>query len=95
MYWLRCGPQWGAGRLEAGCTFGVNKDSEDDVGEPNELDRARRHFLKAAAYTAPAVLATITLNKAHAQASCNPSTCMPGVCNPNDCMPLSCNPLGG
>ena len=62
----------------------------DEAGEPNELDRARRHFLKAAAYTAPAVLATITVNKAHAQqASCMPSTCMPGPCNPNvGCMPI-------
>ena len=67
---------------------------KDDVGEPTELDRARRYFLKAAVYTAPAILATITLNKAHAQPSCNPSTCMPGACNPNGCMPLQCMPMG-
>ncbi|UCH29436.1 MAG: hypothetical protein JSV06_14435 [Myxococcales bacterium] len=64
------------------------------MGEPNELDRARRHFLRAAAYAAPAILATITVDKAGAQAaSCNPSTCMPGVCNPNNCNPLNCMPL--
>ena len=67
----------------------------DEAGEPSELDRARRHFLKAAAYTAPAILATITVNKAHAQASCSPSTCMPGACNPNGCMPLNCMPMTG
>lgn len=67
---------------------------KNDAGDRNELDRARRHFLKAATYTAPAILATITLNRAHAQAaSCNPSTCAPGVCNPNDCMPLACMPF--
>ena len=66
----------------------------NDGGETNELDRARRHFLRAAAYVAPAILATITLNKAHAQASCNPSTCMPGVCNPNGCNPITgCMPV--
>lgn len=70
---------------------------KDDVGDTNELDRARRHFLKAAAYTAPAVLATITLNKAHAQTpSCMPSTCMPGICNPNGCNPVTgCMPATG
>ncbi|MGD8317968.1 MAG: hypothetical protein PVH21_00765 [Myxococcales bacterium] len=68
---------------------------KDDVGDTKELDRARRHFLKAAAYTAPAILATITLNKARAQASCNPSTCMPGTCNPNGCNPLNCMPFAG
>lgn len=68
---------------------------KEDAGEPTELDRARRYFLKAAAYTAPAILATITLNKAHAQtASCNPSTCMPGACPPNGCNPLNCMPFG-
>jgi len=66
-----------------------------DEGETSELDRARRHFLRATAYVAPAILATITLNKAHAQASCSPSTCMPGVCNPNGCNPLICMPAGG
>ncbi|MBW2687767.1 MAG: hypothetical protein JRE19_17910 [Deltaproteobacteria bacterium] len=64
----------------------------NDGGETNELDRARRHFLRAATYVAPAILATITLNKAHAQASCNPTTCNPGVCNPNNCNPATCNP---
>ena len=65
----------------------------NDAGETDELDRARRHFLRAATYVAPAILATITLNKAHAQgASCNPSTCNPGVCNPNGCNPVTCNP---
>ncbi len=64
------------------------------VGKSDELDRARRRFLKVAAYTAPAVIATISIDKAHAQApSCNPSTCMPGVCNPNNCNPLNCMPL--
>jgi hypothetical protein len=68
----------------------------DDAGDTNELSRARRHFLKAAAYTAPAILATITLNKAHAQASCMPATCTPGVCNPNGCNPVTgCNPATG
>ena len=68
----------------------------NDGGETNELDRARRHFLRAAAYVAPAILTTITLNKAHAQASCNPSTCMPGVCNPNGCNPVTgCMPVAG
>jgi hypothetical protein len=65
----------------------------NDGGETNELDRARRHFLRATAYIAPAILATITLNKAHAQASCMPSTCNPGTCNPNGCNPLTCNPV--
>jgi hypothetical protein len=66
----------------------------DDAGETNELDRARRYFLKAAAYAAPAVLATITLNKAHAQPSCQPTTCMPGACNPSSgCQPQNCMPL--
>jgi hypothetical protein len=63
-----------------------------DEGETSELDRARRHFLRATAYMAPAILATITLNKAHAQQpSCMPTTnpcapnlgCMPGA----GCMP--------
>ena len=66
-----------------------------DEGETSELDGARRHFLRATAYMAPAILATITLNKAHAQTSCNPSTCMPGACNPAGCMPLTCMPNGG
>jgi hypothetical protein len=67
----------------------------DEAGEPNELDRARRHFLKGVAYTAPAILATITVNQAHAQPSCNPATCMPGSCNPNGCNPLNCMPVLG
>ena len=64
----------------------------NDGGGTNELDRARRHFLKAAGYIAPAILATITLNKAHAQASCMPATCNPGTCNPNSCNPVTCAP---
>jgi hypothetical protein len=64
---------------------------KDDAGDMKELDRARRHFLKAAAYTAPAILATITLNKAHAQASCMPATCPPGSCPPS----TGCMPAGG
>ncbi len=67
----------------------------NDGGGTNELDRARRHFLKAAGYIAPAILATITLNKAHAQASCMPATCMPGACMPTTCMPNTCMPIGG
>jgi hypothetical protein len=67
----------------------------NDAGETNELDRARRHFLRATAYMAPAILATITLNKAHAQASCMPATCMPGACMPTTCMPNTCMPIGG
>gem|GEM_PF-2470974 len=63
-----------------------------DTGESNELDRARRHFLRAAAYAAPAILATVTLNKAHAQGSCMPTTCNPGVCNPSTCNPATCMP---
>lgn len=64
------------------------------VGKPDELDRARRHFLKVATYTAPAVVATIRVNRAQAQApSCMPATCMPGVCNPSGCQPLNCMPL--
>ena len=66
------------------------------VGESNELDRARRHFLKAAAYTAPAIVAAITVNKAHAQASCMPTTCAPGACNPSSgCQPQNCMPIVG
>jgi hypothetical protein len=66
-----------------------------DGGETNELDRARRHFLRATAYMAPAILATITLNKAHAQPSCMPVTCMPATCNPiAPCMPATCMPVG-
>ena len=64
-------------------------------GEADELDRARRHFLRAAAYTAPAVLATITVNRAHAQPSCMPTTCNPGTCNPNSCQPQNCMPIVG
>jgi hypothetical protein len=68
----------------------------NDGGETNELDRARRHFLRAAAYVAPAILATITLNKAHAQASCMPVTCAPSGCSPNaGCMPTVCMPSTG
>ena len=68
----------------------------NDGGETNELDRARRHFLRATAYVAPAILATITLNKAHAQASCMPVTCAPVGCAPNaGCMPTVCMPAVG
>ena len=68
----------------------------NDGGETNELDRARRHFLRATAYIAPAILATVTLNKAHAQQpSCMPVTCMPAACDPVSCMPASCMPVGG
>ncbi|MBW1907133.1 MAG: hypothetical protein JRJ24_17890 [Deltaproteobacteria bacterium] len=68
----------------------------NDGGETNELDRARRHFLRATAYIAPAILATVTLNKAHAQQpSCMPVTCMPAACDPISCMPASCMPVGG
>ena len=70
----------------------------NDRGETDELDRARRHFLRATAYIAPAILATITLNKAHAQASCMPVTCPPGACGPNaPCVPdgAPCMPNGG
>ena len=66
----------------------------NDAGETSELDRARRYFLKAAVYMAPAILATITLNKAHAQASCMPVMCMPGSCMPRTCMPTTCMPIG-
>jgi len=67
----------------------------NDGGETNELDRARRHFLRATAYMAPAILATVTLNKAHAQApSCMPVACMPAACDPVSCMPATCMPVG-
>jgi hypothetical protein len=67
------------------------------MGETNELDRARRHFLKAAVYTAPAILAVITVNKARAQPSCTPTAqgCQPAVCPPNTgCSPDTCMPVG-
>ena len=68
----------------------------NDRGETDELNRARRHFLRATAYIAPAILATITLNKAHAQTpSCMPVTCMPATCDPvAPCMPATCMPVG-
>jgi len=66
-----------------------------DHENTDELDRARRYFLKAAVYVAPTVVATITIDKAHAQASCMPRTCNPGTCNPTTCMPVNCMPVGG
>ncbi|MGB5809406.1 MAG: hypothetical protein WBG86_02675 [Polyangiales bacterium] len=62
--------------------------------DPSDVDRARRYFLKAGVYAAPAIVATIQLRRAHAQGpSCMPVTCMPATCMPISCMPLTCMPL--
>ena len=66
-----------------------------DGGDKDDLDRARRYFIKASAYAAPAILTTITLNKAHAQATCMPNSCMPAACEPMTCMPAMCMPVVG
>jgi hypothetical protein len=54
--------------------------------DASDVSRARRYFLKATAYAAPAIIATIQLRRAHAQgATCNPDTCPPTtpVCMPD------------
>ena len=59
----------------------------------SDVDRARRYFLKAAAYAAPAIVATVQLRSAHAQPpSCMPVQCNP-ACAPSNCMPVTCMPV--
>jgi hypothetical protein len=74
--------------------------------DPNEIDSdneqvsdpGRRWLLKSTVYVAPAILSVVAVNKAHAQASCAPSTCGPGCtpsCNPSNCSPITgCGPDG-
>lgn len=72
--------------------MGTGSDDASDVS------RARRYFLKATAYAAPAIVATIQLRRAHAQGgTCNPDTCPPVTncppilgCPPDvGCMPVN------
>jgi len=69
---------------------------DDETRDPNkDQQAARRAFLRAVAYTAPAVLTAVQINRAQAQAvSCGPSACPPGG---NPCGPGSggCGPGGG
>ena len=62
--------------------------SKDEVDPEAPEAVARRRFLRAAAYAAPAIVSTVVVRKAHAQQT---ASCMPGeVCTPFDpdpCMP--------
>jgi len=55
-------------------------DAMDETRDPEkDQQAARRAFLRAVAYTAPAVLTVVKVNRAHAQAiSCVPTGCLPG-----------------
>jgi hypothetical protein len=69
------------------------------VSEHEYLDdygRARRRLLKLGVYVAPAVITSLKLTPALAQAapSCGPQVCGPNVCGPNKCTP-TCTPSGG
>lgn len=70
--------------------MGNEQDPKND--DRSGTDEARRRLLRIAAYTAPAVLATLSMSrKASATTSggCNPN-CTPG-CGPN----VSCGPPAG
>lgn len=63
--------------------------------EPEDIQKARRLFLKAGVYAAPAIVAALSITR-HADAqtpSCLPSTCLPNSCAPLTCAPSGCAPV--
>jgi len=67
-----------------------------DPDHPEDVARARRAFLRAVVYAAPAVLTAVQISRAQAQAvSCGPTSCLPrDGCGPSRCPPvLGCPPV--